>query len=210
MRREWTEDDRVVRALQEAQIFQFSPEARQEIREFFYQESFQEERLTDLVREQASALAHLHAAEYSLMPAFAQPGSMPLPPVNAVPVTRSSARLAILKGDCSLIIWTHAGHQGIEPLSAADLTVFSGDASKLGRLAPGWAAEARNLDSWRTYGAQLAQVHRAAEWMPGLEVAESGVLQLQMLLWSLKLAVAQPDDWPSLEEIAEEMAPRRA
>jgi len=126
--------EQIVTRLAEANLFLFSASAREQLDSFFASEP----RVAPLALEQSRALSYLHAAEYALLPAFMQPGYLPVTAAGPVAVSSDSARLALLKGNCSLIIWTHApAGYGVGPLSAADLTVFSGDASKLEHLLPG-------------------------------------------------------------------------
>jgi hypothetical protein len=180
--------DEVINILQGAGIFEFSVEARLEIDAFF---GGVERGASDLVVQQARALSHLHAAEFALQPAFEEPGSLRFPTPSAIVVTPAHARLALLKGDCSLIIWTHAAsNEGIGQLRSSDLTVFSGDASKLERLRPMWAEEVRETSNiWSDYGRMLEAVHRDSQWDAASKVADSGVLRLQIVLWRLKVAV---------------------
>src|SRR5438034_10831605 len=120
----------IVDSLGSAGLFRFSDEARKEIDSFFAATEIE----SAVLLEQGRALSHLHAAEYALEPAFAEPGTLG-PPFAPVNVSARDARLALLKGDCSLIIWTHApAQERITELSVWDLTVFSGDLSKLARL----------------------------------------------------------------------------
>jgi hypothetical protein len=97
----------IVERLASAGLFHFSDEARKEIDSFFAGAGVE----SGILLEQGRALSHLHAAEFALEPAFIEPGSLGLPPSEPVNVSIREARLALLKGDCSLIIWTHAPAQ---------------------------------------------------------------------------------------------------
>jgi hypothetical protein len=105
-------------------LFTFEADAHHEIGAFFdLLTTGQGSRLSTTYTEPGRALSYLHAAEFALLPAFMSPGEMDLPPTKPVTVTGSVARLALLKGDCSLIIWTH---RTVARFAAADITVFSG------------------------------------------------------------------------------------
>jgi hypothetical protein len=169
--------------------FEFSLRARREIDSFFA-DYIAEGSERSLVLEQSRALAYLNAAEYSLMPYFT---GMQQLLGGHIRVSDVHARLALLKGDCSLIIWTHAPSQDrVRLMSISDLTVFGGDASKLAR-----ATDIEALDQTlgvpqiREYVRYLSSVHTQSNWPPAIEVARSGAIELQGLLWSLKAAVVQ-------------------
>jgi hypothetical protein len=175
-----------------------SSEARQEIDQFFNVHA-QEllgrwgQELGGFTLEQSRALSLLNAAEYALLPAFANPGESELPPAQAITVSVSDARLALLKGDCSLIIWTHVPSRGIiESLRVSDLMVFGGDASKV-RLLLDTGGEDAPIDTSnvRYFSNQLESEHLHTDWEPAARVVHSGAIRLQSLLWLLKLAVVE-------------------
>jgi hypothetical protein len=177
--------EQIVTRLAEANLFLFSASAREQLDSFFARES----RVAPLALEQSRALSYLHAAEYALLPAFMQPGYLPVTAAGPVAVSSDSVRLALLKGNCSLIIWTHApAGYGVGPLSAADLTVFSGDASKLEHLLPGAPISS---DVITEYVRALEAAHAQSGWAAATQVAESGVIRLQGTLWQLKSAVTE-------------------
>ena len=191
-----------------AGLFTFSVEASKEIDAFFDRQSGTAPRLSALALEQGRALSYLHAAEYSLLPAFSNPGSLTFPP-SRVAVTIENARMALLKGNCTLIIWEHApSGDRIESLSASDLTVFSGDASKMNRFSPGKSTN-EGLDHYqiRDYAGLLQSLHFGSGWEPATRVVESGVLSIQSLLWQLKLAVVESSTDEELGEALADIGP---
>jgi hypothetical protein len=177
----------IVESLASAGLFRFSDEARKEIDSFFAATGV----ASDGLLEQGRALSHLHAAEYALEPAFSEPGSLRLPPSEPVGVTVREARLALLKGDCSLIIWTHApAQERITTLPLWDLTVFSGDMSKLTQVSEdAWTGDASDVGRLQGYVGRLQAIYEESRWEPASRVAASGAVWLQGLLWRLKTAV---------------------
>ncbi len=183
-----------VEHLATAGLFSFDVQAAEELDHYFLESAPVQHEASDELMEQGRALAHLHAAEFALAPAFADPEGWALPPSTVVRVEAVHARLALLKGDCSLILWTHAPDGGrIRSLSASDLTVFSGDTSKLNRLRPEWAIEATNAEYLDDAVALLEEIYRRSEWPVAQMVAQIGVVRLQGLLWRLKTAVVYGD-----------------
>ena len=191
----------IVEHLASAGLFRFD-QARKEIDSFFVTTGVDNEPLL----EQGRALSHLHAAEYALEPAFSEPGSLSLPPSKPVNVSLREARLALLKGDCSLIIWTHAPTQGrIATLSMWDLTVFSGDVSKLTHTTEAaWAGDASDIGRLRGYVERLQAVYEESQWEPASRVAASGAVRLQGLLWRLKTAVVYDTSQSAIPRAMEE------
>jgi len=137
--------------------------------------------------ERAVATIYANAAEFALLPIFAGFWDMPLPPASPVEVTENAAYLALFKGDCSTIIWTHPpDSQATSPL---DITVFSGDISKLIRIRTNFL-ENYNPQSIQASAAALEDSYLVS-FSPGANrIAESGVVRLQGLLWHVKLAIA--------------------
>jgi hypothetical protein len=179
-------------------LFDFSPGARNEI-DSFYRD--RDPSLRPAVAEQARALSYLHAAEYALLPAIqALADGLPssriellLPPQQRVTVEDGHARLGLLKGDCSLIIWTHAPKgDRINSLNVSDLTAFSGDASKIHHWAGAWWPEdmAPNTSEVEICVRELYEQLRENPWEPAADVAWIAG-QLQGLLWCVKSAVAE-------------------
>lgn len=192
----------IVERLASAGLFRFSDEARKEIDSFFTDTGV----VNEVLLEQGRALSHLHAAEYALEPAFTEPGSLGLPPSEPVNVSVREARLALLKGDCSLIIWTHApAQERITALSVWDLTVFSGDVSKLTRVSEAvWIGDASDIGRLQGYVQRLQAVYEESRWEPASRVAASGAVQLQGLLWRLKTAVVYDTSQGAIERALEE------
>ena len=186
-----TYTDDVVQFLTKADLFSFTAAAQGELESCFVDGASHTGGVGELVIAQSRALSYLHAAEYSLLPVFL--GNEVLrSPSGAMTVSEEYARLALLKGNCSLILWTHApARDRIERLSGPDLTVFSGDASKLTRirLEPGQGA--LDLNRLDEYSNALIAFHARTGWQPAVRIAESGALELQGLLWRLKNAVAE-------------------
>jgi hypothetical protein len=178
----------VVESLSSAELFVFSAEARREIDLFYSQID-----IPTRAREQSRALSLLHSAEYALLPAFANPGEVELPPAaGAITVSANDARLALLKGDCSLIIWTHLGKYSedrIRLLQISDLMVFGGDVSKFQKQV-GYDASVHS-NELEEYISNLDSVHRRSKWQPAIQTVSSGAILLQGTLWNLKLAVVE-------------------
>ena len=185
--------DAVSDFLEAAELFRFSEDARDEMNSFF--EVGQEVPVSDLVLEQSRALAYLNAAEYSLLPEFINPKELSAPALygGIVTVSGNDIRLALLKGDCSLIIWTHAPTQDrVRLLSVSDLTVFGGDASKMARITQIEALDqSLRLPEIGEYVTALNRVYTEHRWLPDVDIGRSGIIQLQGLLWFLKAAVVQ-------------------
>jgi predicted RNA-binding protein with RPS1 domain len=181
----------IVQYLQEADLFVFSAAARHELDSFFLGGASNAIGVSELVLEQGRALSYLHAAEYSLLPVFLDTDNHG-PSAAVITVSAGYARLALLKGNCSLILWTHApARDRIEPLSGSDITVFSGDASKLARIQLESDQGALDLNRIDEYSGTLRAFHSDSGWEPAVRIAESGALELQGLLWRLKNAVAE-------------------
>jgi hypothetical protein len=177
--------------LESTERFQFSAEARREIDSFF-EDHIAERYKHGLVLEQSRALVYLSAAEYSLLPYFANPGNLPLAPAEVIAVSAGDARLALLKGSCTLAIWQHAPQDRVQLKSFSDLTVFGGDASKLTRatnIEP--LDQTLSLPQIHEYVGHLSSVHTQSSWPPAVEVARSGAIERQGFLWALKAAVVQ-------------------
>lgn len=179
----------IVESLSSIDLFVFSPETRQEVDRFYERMN-----LSPRGREQSRALSLLHAAEFALMPAFSISGGEEGPSFgDAITVSPSDARLGLLKGDCSLIVWTHATEEdgGIANLTFTDLMVFGGDISKF-RLY-GWPPTDSSYSraDLSDYFGQLDSAYQGSTWEPASQARDNGALALQWLLWQLKLAVVR-------------------
>jgi hypothetical protein len=177
----------LVEQLAAASLFHFADEARKEIDGFFALSGIDSPALL----EQARALSYLHAAEFALEPAFADPGAVHLAPSEPLEVEAGHARLALSKGDCSLIIWTHApANQRIGSLSVWDMTVFSGDVSKLARTTEGqWTGDATDVERLPGYVERLESIYAESHWEPAAHPTMRAAVRRQGLLWRLKAAV---------------------
>jgi hypothetical protein len=200
--------DDVTQYLQEANLFVFSAAARHELDSFFLEGPSHTTGVSELVLEQGRALSYLHAAEYSLLPVFSGTGNH-VSPAAVITVSQGYARLALLKGNCSLILWTHApARDRIAPLTGSDITVFSGDASKLARIQLEPDQAALDLNRIDEYSGALRTFHSDSGWEPAARIAESGALEIQGLLWRLKNAVAQHITCESFREALSGLAAR--
>lgn len=195
----------VLRALRGRDLFEFDDEALTELAAFYEQPQALMPEPDPSVIEQARALSHLNAAEFALIPALANPDPGQLPPRSAIRVGVAWTRLALLKGDCSLIIWTHAstGGAGFAPLQAEDVAVFAGDISKSTKLRTRVDFATADDANLAEMVPTLESVHRQSHWPPAQQVADAGVLQLQGLLWTLKRSVVSPDAVRSIQQEVE-------
>jgi hypothetical protein len=184
----------VVQSLLSEGLFYFSSEARQQIDLFYRQQadSLSGGFIPPDVTEQGRALSYLHAAEYALLPAITNPDPYILPPRHEILVSESDTRLALMKGDCSLIIWTHTpSGLRINSLHISDLTAFGGDASKVRHVMAPWPEDmVPDTSEVEMYVRELYRLY-LSEWEPAALVAQTGVIQLQGLLWCLKSAVVE-------------------
>jgi hypothetical protein len=178
----------VVQSLSLGGLFDFSGSAREQIDSFY----FGHNDTSPNAAEQGRALSYLHAAEYALLPVITNPSHHVRPFGRSTPVSTGDAQLALMKGDCSLIIWTHASEQGrINSLHISDLTAFSGDASKIRHVMIPWPEDmVPSTSEVEIYSRELYRLH-LGEWEPAVDVAMSGAIQLQGLLWCLKSAVVE-------------------
>lgn len=184
----------VVQSLLSEGLFYFESEAQHQI-DLFYRD--QTARFGDVIPpdigEQSRALSYLHAAEYALLPAIFNSDPSAVPPRQEVQVSESFTRLALMKGDCSLIIWTHTprGERRINSLHISDLTVFGGDASKVRHVMAPWPEDiVPDTSEVEMYVRELYSLY-LSEWEPAADVARAGIIQLQGLLWCLKSAVVE-------------------
>lgn len=184
----------VVQSLSLQGLFHFPSEAREQIDSFYsHQINVKGFNLPPDVTEQGRALSYLHAAEYALLPVINNPDRNVLPPAQSILVSDDHTRLALMKGDCSLILWTHAPAQDrINSLHISDLTAFSGDGSKARRvIGSPWPEDiVPNTSEVEMYARELYGLYMN-DWGPAAAVAWSGVIQLQGLLWCLKSAVVE-------------------
>jgi hypothetical protein len=203
--------DEIAARLERERLFFLSEEARSEIDAFFYGPAQSQHHIGDLAVEQGRALSYLHAAEFALSPAFADPGAFAMPPNNVIEVPVGAARLGLLKGNCSLIFWTHAPDgSAIQSLTAPDLAVFGGDISKMQRLQPESAQFTPQNDTLHSLASQFQYLHDATGWEPAIRVAESGALRLQVLLWALKRAVIEESPGAAIDRALQEFGPTYA
>jgi hypothetical protein len=141
----------------------------------------------------ALSLVYLSAAEAAIVEPFTAGEPPPaLPLQEAVRIGLRHARLAALKAGCSPTFW-HRSEAGFE-----EVALYSGDAVKLRlavtEVAP-WAVASFN----NIYEAFPRVVERVAERYDGAasplaqEVANTGLVLIQGLLWMGKLASLLPE-----------------
>jgi hypothetical protein len=199
----------LVEQLAAASLFRFADEARKEIDGFFAISGID----SPVLLEQARALSYLHAAEFALGPAFADPGAVRLAPSEPLEVEAGHARLALSKGDCSLIIWTHApANERIGSLSLWDMTVFSGDVSKLVRTTEArWTDDAADVGRLPADVERLESIYAESHWEPAAHPTMRAAVRRQGLLWRLKAAVVyDPDEGAVARAMAEFRRPTTA
>jgi hypothetical protein len=184
----------VVQSLVSEGLFYFESEARHQIDSFYRDQAGQfGDVIPPDIGEQGRALSYLHAAEYALLPAIINSDPSTVPPRQEVQVSESYTQLALMKGDCSLIIWTHAprAERRINSLHISDLTVFGGDASKVRHITAPWPEDiVPDTSEVEMYVRELYSRYLSG-WEPAADVARAGIIQLQGLLWCLKSAVVE-------------------
>ncbi|MFC6595703.1 hypothetical protein [Kitasatospora paranensis] len=185
----------VVEELERAELFTFSGDAIDSANRFcaaWLAENFESDLKLQGIRE----LALISAAEFSLIPEFLDPLASRAP----YQVRDRDAELALLKTDTSTLIPIHLRAEPsayLEPLvSRYDLSIFSADIAKLQLLDEEWWEK---VD--RDHGAIWRQVedlrhsHLVCPWMPARMVANSPLLQIQGLLWMLRMAISRNEDY---------------
>jgi len=194
----------VIRVLEARELFIFHPEIRGEVSAYVDSvESVLPE--TDPAQlSQLTELVHIAAAEFSLTPVLTDPTSdVPLPPRGPIQVAPQFARLAVLKYDCTL--GTICLHNSPSDYGPSDLTVFSGDTSRFIALEGDWNELTENPAVLQSYVLRIQQVHEEHPSQLVRDVAASGVMRLQGLLWRLRLTVMrQPGYLMSLEQSVDE------
>jgi len=194
----------VVGVLEAGELFIFHPDIRGEVGAYVDSvESVLPE--TDPAQlSQLTELVHIAAAEFSLTPVLTDPTSdVPLPPRGPIQVAPQFARLAVLKYDCTLA--TICLHTSPSDYGPSDLTVFSGDTSRFIALDGDWNELTQSPSVLQSHVLRLQQVCEEHPSQLVRDVAASGVIRLQGLLWCLRLTVMrQPGYLMSLKQSVDE------
>ncbi|MBV9381246.1 MAG: hypothetical protein JOY82_04765 [Streptosporangiaceae bacterium] len=175
--------------LRRAGIAEYMPSAVHEVEGFV---SRQERRFPSedpVLFSRGLVLTYLSAAEFALLPAFAEPTQAVIPPAAPLSVGEDHARLAILKSDCPISFPVHPKEQGALPW---DVMVFGGDVSKTAILLPDWQRMTEGPAVLYDLVGRLEGMHRESESTLARDVVESGAIRVQGLLWRVKLTVAGP------------------
>ncbi|WP_149184508.1 hypothetical protein [Streptomyces sp. TRM49041] len=134
------------------------------------------------------ALTLLAAAEYSLIPAILDTSKG-----RPFVVGKNEALLALLKCDTTPLYPVHVAAKNERRVSAyvspIDLSVFSADIAKLFLINPEWWDKLASASALWEAVRELEASHRECPYPPLRLLGESALLQVQGLLWQLRLTV---------------------
>jgi hypothetical protein len=177
----------VVRALESRNLFRFDPEVVPVIEGLVRAANAADPDRDPVSLTQLRELTHLAAAEFALIPALADPGSVNLA-TEPVRVNKANAALGVLKWDCDILT-------GCWPLQSRifgpdELSVFSADTIRFNVLMGDWPRLAADPGELHNFVRVLESAHAQHQEPLVNAVAQSGVLRVQGLLWRLRLTVA--------------------
>jgi hypothetical protein len=172
--------------LEQKGLFSFRSSALEEISAF----SDVREPTLGLSTDDLRELVCLTAAEFALLPIFAQPPASVLPVEEPLGVERMQARLALAKTNCLYIEWCVEA-AATRQLALPDVTAFSGDVAKLEALGVPSQDPPREIGRVAEVVDQLERGHREAQDSRARSIGDSGVLRLQGFLWAIKLSLGQ-------------------
>ena len=139
--------------------------------------------------ERGFEILQLTAAEFSMLPMALMPHTLSLPLSAPLAVPGWAALAAITKGSCTLAVPFH--------LQENLLSCFAGDAIKIddavGRLDRELSAEwtdGGTPDDWIRMIEQVEHLYRAGGTTLGDDIAGSGSIRLQGVLWAAKAMTA--------------------
>jgi hypothetical protein len=193
--------------LQTIGLFTFANEAVAEIDKFFGHLEHSLGGVEPDTREQGRDLVYLTAAEFSLMPAIANPPSDPVVPVREpITVDAYPAFLAINKTDCICLNfpWHTDGSERGQPVPLWDVTAFAADVSKLSTVGISPVDPPTDPSALHEAIKELESAHRASSNPRIQQIANAGLLQLQGFLWSSKLALPHLEAGEAVKAAANE------